>query len=233
MRVLVTRPFDDAVETAAQLAARGHRSIVSPLLKIRVCEEQAISLNGVQAILATSSNGVRALSQRSERRDIPLFAVGEHTASVARGLGFFDVKSAHGDAQALMMAVPTWARPECGTLLYVTGTREPNPLVAGLRALSYDVRTVVLYRSIPATRLSSESRQALRTKIVDAVLLFSPNTAKMFVHCIVIDDLQDCCGPLIACCISEAAAAPLKSLGLKDVRWPTHPDQAGMLSLLD
>ena len=40
-------------------------------------------LDGVQAILATSANGVRALARRTPRRDLPLFAVGPQTA--ARG----------------------------------------------------------------------------------------------------------------------------------------------------
>ena len=35
MRVLVTRPDDDAEETAAKLIALGHEPIVAPLLEIK------------------------------------------------------------------------------------------------------------------------------------------------------------------------------------------------------
>src|ERR1700733_5118756 len=101
MRVLVTRPRDDAGETAEQLALRGHEAVIAPLLEIRNCSGPAISLHDVQAILATSSNGVRAFSRRSDRRDLPIFAVGERTASIAQSLGFSDVKSADGDVHAL------------------------------------------------------------------------------------------------------------------------------------
>lgn len=232
MRVLVTRPLDDALETAAQLSARGHQSIVAPLLEIQICAEPAFSLDGVQAILATSSNGVRALSQRTDRRDLPLFAVGEHTATVARGLGFSDVKSANGDVRTLGAAVSTWAKPQNGTLMHVAGASEPGPLAVDLHVRGYDVQTAMLYRAVPAARLTPVSREALRKGILDAVLLFSPNTAATFAQCVVAEGLQNCCRTLIACCISEAAATPLKSLGLKDIRWPAHPDQASMLSLL-
>jgi uroporphyrinogen-III synthase len=233
MRVLVTRPMDDALETAAQLAARGHQSTISPLLEIRLCAEVAISLIGVQAILATSSNGVRALSQRSDGRELPLFAVGEHTASVARDVGFSDVRSANGNVQTLAAAVSTWARPERGALIHIAGSQEPGPLVTDLRVRGYDVRTAMLYRAVPAARLSTAAQEALQTGLLDAILLFSPNTAATFVDCVAVDGLQNYCRTLVAYCISRAAAAPLKPLRLKDVRWPAHPDQAGVLSLLD
>src|SRR5579863_9915244 len=134
MRVVITRPIDDARETASQLAVRGHETVIAPLLEIRYREGPKIALDGVQAILATSSNGVRALSQRSARRDLPLFAVGAQTASVAVSLGFCDVRSSNGDARALADAVPAWVTPEDGALLHAAGSDEPGPLAADLTA---------------------------------------------------------------------------------------------------
>jgi uroporphyrinogen-III synthase len=233
MRVLVTRPIDDALETAAHLAARGHQSVISPLLEIQLRADVVISLIDVQAILATSSNGVRALSQLSDRRDLPLFAVGEHTASIARDLDFSDVRSANGNVQALADAVWTWARPEAGALVHVAGSEKPGPLATSLHVLGYEVRTAMLYRAVPVARLTPAALDALRAGILDAVLLFSPNTAATFVDCVAVDGVQKCCRTLVAYCISSAAAAPLKPLELKDLRWPAHPDQAGVLSLLD
>src|SRR5215469_13939273 len=101
MRVLVTRPVDDAEETAAELRARGHSPIIAPLLEIEFVDGTPIVLDGVSAVLATSSNGVRAFAKRVDRRDLTVFAVGSHTASTARALGFSDVHDAVGDAAAL------------------------------------------------------------------------------------------------------------------------------------
>src|ERR1700749_3338061 len=80
MRVLVTRPEEDAVRIAEILKSRGHEPVIAPLLKTNFHNGPDISLDGVQAILATSANGVRALATRTRRRDIPLFAVGPQTA---------------------------------------------------------------------------------------------------------------------------------------------------------
>ena len=233
MRVLVTRPIDEAAVTAAQLAARGHQTVIAPLLEIRFLEGTAIALDGVQAILATSSNGVHAFSKRSVRRDLPFLAVGAQTASAAISLGFSNVKSANGDARALAQAVPGWATPQGGALLHASGSQNPGPLASNLIALGYEVRTAVLYRAVPVLQLPKAANNALRAGMLDAVLLFSPRTANAFVACATGGGLQEYCRPLLAYCISEAAAAPLASLELRGIRWPAHPDQPSLLALLD
>src|SRR6185436_13489885 len=103
MRILVTRPLEDGREIARLLAERGHQTLLSPLLEPRFQDgplpQEALA--GVQAVLATSANGIRALIRRTSRRDLSIFAVGPQTADEARGAGFKDVRSADGDAKAL------------------------------------------------------------------------------------------------------------------------------------
>ena len=105
MRVLVTRPRPDGEETARQLTARGHEPVLAPLLEIVPETGAAIDLSGVQAVLVTSANGSRALAAATDRRDVPVFAVGSSTAAVAEAAGFKDVASAAGDVAALAALV--------------------------------------------------------------------------------------------------------------------------------
>src|SRR5690348_2420424 len=121
MRVLVTRPEPDAGETASRLTALGHAPLVAPLLKIEFVDGESLSLDDVQAVLATSANGVRALVRRTERRDVPLFAVGQQTAALARALGFDSVASANGDAAALTALVEGEVEPGRGAVLHAAG----------------------------------------------------------------------------------------------------------------
>src|SRR5262249_33099489 len=96
MRVLVTRPIEDARGTAARLIRLGHTPLVSPLLEVHFLEGPKLSFANVQAIVATSANGVRALIRRTTTRDLPIFAVGAQTAEAAREAGFTNVKNADG-----------------------------------------------------------------------------------------------------------------------------------------
>ncbi len=104
MRVLITRPEEDAVKIAALLKARGHEGIVAPLLRPNFHDGLDVSFDGVQAILATSANGVRALVRRTQRRDVPLFAVGPQTEEEAHAHGFTSVRNANGDSRTLAAA---------------------------------------------------------------------------------------------------------------------------------
>ncbi len=74
MRVLVTRPKEDAAPLAAALAARGHETLVQPLLAIEPRPGAEIDLAGVQAVAFTSANGARVFAGLSEVRDVPVFA---------------------------------------------------------------------------------------------------------------------------------------------------------------
>src|SRR5690242_14671803 len=138
MKVLVTRPIEDARETAARLRALGHEAVVSPLLSIAILDGPELALKGVQAILATSANGIRALAQRSPRRDVPVFAVGRQTEHEARTLGFLKVRNADGDSKALAAAAMQWAARDQGSLLHVTAEDSDGALVAELKTRGFE-----------------------------------------------------------------------------------------------
>ena len=123
MRVLVTRPLDDANETAELLRKRGHDPLVAPLLGVNYHDGQPLHLEGVQALLATSANGVRAFARRTSRRDYCVLAIGSQTAAAARDAGFSDVRNADGNSQSLAAAVRGWAPPGDGVLLHAAGAQ--------------------------------------------------------------------------------------------------------------
>ncbi|MEJ1967990.1 MAG: uroporphyrinogen-III synthase [Rhizomicrobium sp.] len=225
MRVLVTRPPDDARETAALLDARGHTAIIAPLLGVHYHNGQPLHLEGVQAILATSANGVRAFARRSSRRDVPVFAVGMQTAQAARDAGFGDVRNADGNAADLARAAAGWAKPEAGALLHVAGAQAEGRLAAALAAAGFTVRTEILYDVPAAAELPDAARAAFPT--LDAVLFFSARSAQVFVACVTRADLS--CTHLTAFCISEAAARPLGALAFHAVRIAPHPSQSSLL----
>src|SRR5215510_1502529 len=105
MHVLITRPGDDGARLADLLRSMGHDPLFEPLLTIRQLDGPPLDLSGVQAILATSANGVRAIASRNTERQIALYAVGDATARSAKEAGFLDISSAAGDVTALAALV--------------------------------------------------------------------------------------------------------------------------------
>ena len=87
MAVLVTRPHPDNEATARALRARGFEVLLAPMLRFEPVALPDDPAADYAAIIVTSANALRAVEpQLAGRRllELPLFAVGEHTASAAR-----------------------------------------------------------------------------------------------------------------------------------------------------
>jgi len=231
MRILVTRPQEDGEETAARLAARGHQALLAPLLLTHFLDRPAPDLAGVQALLATSANGVRAFVRLSPRRDLPLFAVGPQTEQVARSSGFGHVENADGAAEDLVALAAELAAPEKGALLHLRGEPGRQTLSEQLTRRGFAVRSETLYEMRAADRLPQAAAAALGRGELDGVLFYSPRSAEIFRDCLAMAGLSG--GRLTAFCISKAAARALSTLSFRDVRVAARPNQEALLTLLD
>lgn len=232
MRVLVTRPSEDLRRTAEQLAQRGHEAVVAPLFEIEYRDGPEPALDGVQAVLATSGNGVRGFARRTTQRDVPLFAVGAQTAAMAQKEGFHCVHSAEGDAAALVALLRDALRPEAGTLLHATGTNASPAFSAVLAEAGFELNTCVLYDIVEVAELPTAAVEALRANTLDAVLIYSPRSARLFTDRVERAGLVSSCARLLACCISREAAAAAQGITFAELRIAAHPDQESLLALL-
>lgn len=226
LRILVTRPLEDGETIAARLRQQGHQALLAPLLTPRFLDGPEPDLDDVQAILATSANGIRALARRTARRDAAIFAVGPQTAGQARDAGFTDIRSADGDAGALADAVTRWTEAQRGVLLHVCSEEAPGTLVALLGRRGFTVRRAALYRVEAAAALPQDVRAALAAGALDGAMFFSPRSARVF--CALAGDLPV---PATAFCISAATAAGL-TRPFVQVRVAAAPNQDALLALV-
>ncbi len=183
MRLLVTRPREDAESLARTLADMGHEPILAPMLACQLLSPPMPNLTELQAIVVTSRNALRALAQHPalpEARRLPLFAVGNATAAFARDLGFSKVWEGPGRARDLPPIIQSHCRPEAGGLLYLTGDKKAWDVGNPLKAAGFSVGEVTMYRMAPVTTLPEAAETALATGHVDGVLLLSPRTARLF-----------------------------------------------------
>jgi uroporphyrinogen-III synthase len=233
LRALVTRPRAEAAALAELLAARGIEAIVEPLLDIHYRDGPAPDLTGVQAVLCTSANGVRALARLSRERAVPLFAVGEASAARARAEGFTQVASAGGNVDDLARRAGERLRPEAGRLLHVAGSDVAGDLAGELRRAGFAVERAVLYEARPAAGLSPATVRALGAGLVDLALFFSPRTAAVFVHLAGQADIVGSLRGVTAVSISAAADAALGGGEFAARHIAETPDQRGLLAALD
>jgi len=233
MRILISRPQEDAARLAELLTARGHEPLCASLLSVRFFDGPELTFESVSAIVVTSANGVRAFARRTERRDLRIFAVGPQTADAARKAGFENVECADGDASTLAEEVLGWVGPQEGVLLHAASSDTEGQLKALLAEEGYTVDEMVLYEVVAIHKLPEIAREALVHHALDAAVVFSPRSGQALRDCIQRAGLAEACKSIAAVCISSATAVALEPLSFRRVIVAERPNQAAMLDAVE
>jgi uroporphyrinogen-III synthase len=218
-RIWITRTLPEAAATAERVAAMGLIPVIAPVLAVQAVSPEPLDLTGIDALAFTSRHAIDQFAQRCPVRDLAVFTVGDATAARAREHGFGDVRSADGDVRALAELVAA-ARPR--RVLNPTAREPAADLCALLAARGVAAEAVVVYETVPAPIRAALSQ-------FDAVLVHSARAARVLAAAIAGDPER---AQLHACAISEAAAAPLRDLGLRAVSVAPRPSEAALLALL-
>ncbi|QGZ96858.1 uroporphyrinogen-III synthase [Terricaulis silvestris] len=206
MRVAITRAAPENARTAERVRARGGEAVLAPLLTIVPCGYDT-NTAGAQAIIFTSSNGVRAFPDVRGARNRVVLAVGDVTAEAAREAGFTDVRAADGDVESLAALVHTSLDPAKEKLIHIAGDHVAGDLGGALRAAGFTVERRLAYASVAVSALPAAFNAPL-----DAVLFHSARAAETFLVLGAPGAVQ-----LTAACFSQtiadaATAAPWKRL---------------------
>jgi len=227
--MLVTRPEPEASETAARLSALDIEAVVEPLLITQTLPTTLPDAEGFAALAVTSANALRALHDRGEVprfRNLPVYAVGDRTARVARSLGFAEVVSAEGSADDLI-ALLAGAGIK-GPILYPAARLPAVDLAKALAPHGIMVITAPVYAMSPAEALRETTRVALESGGLAAALFYSRRTAETFVALTRSLKSRATLGML---CLSEAVAEPLLKAHFVRVGLADHPSEEAMLAM--
>jgi uroporphyrinogen-III synthase len=236
MRLIVTRPEPDATRTAHALIRLGHIAILSPMLDIVTDRSAKIPTRAYQAVIVTSSNGVRALAQRAVRPvavDVPLLAVGDQTALEAKRAGFSAARSAGGALDDLLALAGNELAPAEGPLLYVAGEERSGELGARLAERGFDVETAILYRAEPHAKLANVATDALEAGAVDGVLFYSRRSAAAFALALRSAGHAPLGAAVICFCISASTAEAVARVATGKVLVAEHPDQLTLFAMIE
>jgi uroporphyrinogen-III synthase len=239
MAVLVTRPHPDSEATAEALRARGFEVLLAPMLRFEPLAFADDAEIDYGAVIATSANALRAIERQlaaSRLRKLPLFAVGEHTASAAVRAGFSKVIAAKGDAAGLRDLVLESVRAKllkkAAVLLYLAGADLSRDLAGELGERGFSVVTQTTYRMIPVTSLPRAACDAFTANSVEAVLHYSRRSAHAFMDAVRADGVEISALAIPHCCISATVAAVLRDAGAAQLMVAATPDENALFGSL-
>jgi uroporphyrinogen-III synthase len=247
MAILVTRPQPDNEATAASLRARGFDVLLAPTLRFEPVASPDDPAADYAGVIITSANALRAVEPQLAERGLlglPLFAVGERTASAARRAGFGTVISADGDAADLRDLVLAKAGKfaevkkskksgKARPLLYLAGAELSRDLAGELARHGIEVITRITYRMVASPGLPREACDAIAANQVEAVLHYSARSARAFLDAIRSAGVEISALAVRQCCISAAVAAILREAGATQVTVASSPDENALLGMLD
>ncbi len=195
LRVAITRAMPDAERTAERVRAYGAEPVLAPLLTIIPCGYDT-NTKGAQALIFTSSNGVRAFPDCRGARDKIVLTVGEATAETARAAGFTDVRTAGGDVRALADLIVASLDPGAGKLIHIRGTHVAGDLTTALGG-GFQIESRIAYTAVTVPKMPA----ALGAPW-NLILFHSPRAAAAF-----LSFGSPGAGDLACACLSPAVAA--------------------------
>jgi uroporphyrinogen-III synthase len=208
--IVITRPLGDEGELRDALQENWHHVICEPLTEIilnhttRFEVAQALTADP-DAVIITSSHGVRALSLLSEERDVFLLCVGEKTADIAADLGFARISLAGENVDGLIDYI-TSSYDDDARFLYISGEHISVDLGEVLAVSGMQVQRVVVYEAVAAEMLSDTLVEQLKRGQIDAISFFSKRAVEIFLELAQKSNVQNSLSKIDAFCLSENIA---------------------------
>jgi uroporphyrinogen-III synthase len=230
--IMITRPSDDAYDYALDLEAEGFKTFVEPMLKIEPKKFAKPDIGRYQALIFTSANAVRVFSERTSRRDIPVYAVGDHTRDEAFAVGFDDITTAQGTGDDLVEVIKANLSDKSRPLLHVCGVDVARPIDEMLAESQIQVERCVVYKAGLVDRLSDEAIARIKNNKIQAVTFFSKRTAENFVRLVGDAALLPYLHSIKTLCISTPVLECVQPFQWQDTYIAETPSREAMLALL-
>jgi uroporphyrinogen-III synthase len=233
MLVLITRSGKDADELAGLLTGRGLQSIVEPMINPRFLRDGDLDTRDAQGFLVTSTNGARGLAKATERRDLPVFAIGSSPAKSASDAGFTEIVKTSGDAGDLVLLVKDRLDPAGGVLIHASSAKPAAELKGAVEDEGFGFRHEALFEITSPDQLSDGLGAAIGDGRLDLIMFYSPLSVGVFIRLAEAAGLTEACASITLLCLSDGIANAARPIAWRQVLVPAQPNQDALLEHLD
>lgn len=232
-KVLVTRPLQDAEQTAGMLRRLAYEPLQLPLSET-VATNYPTGVGDYQAVAVTSANALRCAKPEAlaPLLHLKVYAVGEKTASVARDAGFTDVYAGDGWGLHLGQYVAKVV-PQGSHVLYLTGKIRRPDFEAQLQQAGLRLSVVETYDTKQLDYSPAAVNAVMAGGWPEIILLYSAVAAQQLVT---VDAMMQ--GNILAkaqliFCLSQRIANELPPQVQAKVRISAQPDEPSLLKLAE
>ena len=216
MNIILTRPLNDTENLMHELFNLGHKIIHIPTLKIKSANLEKIDIENFNALVFTSSNAVKNLSIKGEKKNIKCFCVGSVTEKIARLNGFTKTISASGNVNALKnLILNTKELKKNDKLAYICGDQITLELDKELAKEGFRVKKFINYFSEKITSLNDANIDLIKKYPPNVIFVYSLRSAESFNSIVANYSLAPMMTQSIVMCISKKIVDYLDKAGWK------------------
>ena len=223
--VLITRPDGDSRQISNDIKAKGYDVLCVPFLNVILHEQQMDDLESYAGLIFTSRNGVRAYCQNTQKRDLPVWVIGDATADIARAEGFSNIHNAKGDVQDLEKILKN-GRSET-PFLYIRG-RDVARDIEGK-----NIQEKVLYHTEKIEQIDNAVMDSIEAGDFSHITFFSTRTAQAFIECVEAAGIKNGLRRTKALCLGDSMLKSLSVLPWRSIEAADAPNRKSLLTLLD
>ncbi len=231
MHVLVTRPYEQALETRRKLLDIDCRVSIESVLEIEKIQYSSGIYKNSNGFIVTSVHAAKEIAKQTYLdRNISVFAVGYATAKPLKDAGFTNIYEAYGDAKNLLQLIKNKRGTDEGLLTYLSGWHITQDIARVLAMDGYDAQRVVCYKATPKKKLNNEIVQLIKKGKIHVVMFYSYRTAYFFSQLIENEKINSSLKNMVALTMSEYVASALNSSDWKGVMFTKQPSQDSLIS---
>ena len=220
MKILVTRPIEQANELADKIIELGHEPIISPLLKITQLNNLNLDiLKDFDAIIITSRNALHSILNAN--KNIKLILLGKHTTKYAQYLGFKNAHFAGHDVAELKQSLN-----KIDKLLYLSGSEITDHLED-----FPNITRQITYTSEAVEELPKNFFEFFKSKELRICILFSLRTAENLIYLVNKHNLD--CSNIIILTLSKNIAELFKNKKFHACYAAKKPELEYLISLIE
>ena len=217
MNIILTRPLNDIENLMQDLFNLGHKIMHIPTLKIKNANLETINIENYNALIFTSSNAVKNLNVKGEKKNIKCFCVGSVTEKIARLSGFTNTISASGNVNALKnLIVNSKELKKSDNLAYICGDQITLELDKELKKEGLKVKKFINYFSEKISSLNEVNIDLIKKYPPDVIFVYSLRSAESFNSIVANYSLAPMMTQSVVMCISKKIVDFFNKAGWKN-----------------
>ena len=214
MHIIITRPKEDTLHFIQKLEKLGHTVTHLPVIKIEKLETKKINFQKYKAIIFTSSNSIKFLSEEKINFKIKCYCVGRITEINARKAGFTNTFSSEGTVNSLVELIIRTTENKSEKMLYLSSEFISRDLDVDLINEGFSVDRISNYTTFPVEEINKNTLVFLKQKLPDVFFVYSVKSAKNLLNLMNKYSLLNIMTQSNLMCISTKV-----SLILKHIKW--------------